>query len=123
MSAALCFLPGSLRVVAGLGLGIPQRRKSCEEHGFLSRSLPRRLLDSPFSDVPDSRVTGASPARLEAWSRGGAGSVADLSEGRAPVRGPILEADQPPHRWAKSDEGGGLKWCAQEAQRAAPMVS
>ena len=29
---------------------------------FLSRWLPRRLLDSPLIDLPDWRVTGASPA-------------------------------------------------------------
>src|SRR5215472_2039654 len=53
---------GALAVVERLGGRVAQRCERGQEHGVLSRWLPRRLRVSPARLVPDWRVTGARPA-------------------------------------------------------------
>ena len=53
---------GAFAVVEGLGGGVAQGGEGGQEHGVLSRWLPRRERVSPARVVPDWRVTGARPA-------------------------------------------------------------
>jgi hypothetical protein len=95
----VAFALGSLAVIEALDAGSRREAKAARNMAFLRRWLPRRLRVSAAREVPDWRVTGASPAQAASLLLSRKAEPPPIS---ARIRGPIpgTDARSSPEGWA-----------------------